>query len=76
MVERVENHSVVASLLLPKYACYSGNLPEASVLVDVLWAVTEISSIVTGNFLTDRAHSGMVVVDLSIASSSGYLSPD
>ena len=66
----------MASSLLPKYACYSGNFPEASVLVVVLWAVIEISSVVAINFSTDRAHSGMVVVDLSIASSSAYLSPD
>ena len=75
-IELVKAQFAVASLLLPKYACYSGNLPEVSVLVDISEAVTEISSAMAGNSSTDKAHSGMVVVDLSIASSSGYLSPD
>ena len=75
-IELVEAQFAMASSLLPKYACYSGNLPEASVLVDVTEAATEISSAVAGNSSTDKAHFRMVVVDLSIALTSGYLSPD
>ena len=76
MVERVENHFAVASSLLPKYACYFGNLPEASCLVDILRAATGISSVEAGNFSIETVHSGVVVVDLSVASTSGYLSLD
>ena len=76
VVEMVENHSVVVSLLLPKYAYYSGNLPEASVLVDISEAGTEIFSTKAGNSSIDTEHSSVVVVDLLIASTSAYLSPD
>ena len=75
-IELVEAQFAVASSLLPKYACYFRNFPEASVLVDVSEATTEISSAVAGNSSTDKAHFRMVVVDLSIALTSGYLSPD
>ena len=75
-IELVEVQFAVVSSLLPKYACYSGYLPEVSVLVDIFKAVTEISSTIAGNSSTSKAHSGMVVVDLSIVSTSGYLSLD
>ena len=75
-IELVKAQFAVASSFLPKYTCYFGNLYEVSILVDVSEAATEISSAVAGNSSTDKAHSGVVVVDLSIALTSGYLSPD
>ena len=70
-VAMIEEYSVV-SLLLPKYACYSGNLPEVSNFGDIQGIVIGISSAEVGNPSVDIVHSLVAVTDVLVASSSNY----